>query len=102
MVRQHDRFSMDLVHSRPRRLRVSECARQLWETRGRRCQNLAIWASQRMLFDTTKTFCFFYIYFITKVLFCFGIGTEPIQLTEPLKNVQVSKALVVAAKNSRH
>ena len=50
--------------------------------------------SQRMLFDPTKTFCFFYIYFI---LCCFGIRTEEIQLTECLKNFQVSKALVVAA-----
>ena len=59
-------------------------------------QNLAIWASQRMLFDPTKTFCFFYI-FIAKVLCCFGIRTEEIQLTA-LKNFQVSKALVVAAE----
>ena len=54
-------------------------------------QNLAIWASQRMLFDPTKTFCFFYI-FIAKVLCCFGIRTEEIQLTT-LKNFQVSKVL---------
>ena len=88
MVLQHDRFSMDLVHSRPRCLRV-------WESLRRRCQNLA-W--QRMLFDPTKTFCFFCIYFIANVLFCFGIRTEQIQLTEPLKNFQVSKVIVVAAE----
>ena len=63
----------------------------------RSSQNLAIWASQHMLFDPTKTFCFFYIYFIAKVLCCFGIRTEEIQLTA-LKNFQVSKALVVAAE----
>ena len=79
-------------------IRVWECARKLWETLRRRSQNLAIWASQRMLFDPTKTFCFFYIYFIAKVLCCFGIRTEEIQLTEPLRNLQVSKALVVAAQ----
>ena len=54
-----------------------------------------------MLFDPTKTFCFFYIYFIAKVLCCFGIRAEKIQLTEPLKNFHVSKALVVAAKKYR-
>ena len=63
----------------------------------RSSQNLAIWASQRMLFVPTKTFCFFYIYFIAKVLCCFGIRTEEIQLTA-LKNFQGSKALVVAAE----
>ena len=63
----------------------------------RSSQNLAIWASQRMLFVPTKTFCFFYIYFIAKVLCCFGITTEEIQLTA-LKNFQGSKALVVAAE----
>ena len=72
-------------------------AHKLWETLRRSSQNLAIWASQRMLFDQTKTFCFFYIYFIAKVLCCFGIRTEEIQLTA-LKNFQVSKALVVAAE----
>ena len=84
-------------HSRPQCLRVWEYARKLWETLRRSSQNLAIWASQRMLFDPTKTFCFFYIYFIAKVLCCFGIRTEEIQLTA-LKNFQVSKALVVAAE----
>ena len=84
-------------HSRPQCLRVWECARKLWETLRRSSQNLAIWASQPMLFDPTKTFCFFYIYFIAKVLCCFGIRTEEIQLTA-LKNFQVSKALVVAAE----
>ena len=84
-------------HSRTQCLRVWECARKLWETLRRSSQNLAIWASQRMLFDPTKTFCFFYIYFIAKVLCCFGIRTEEIQLTA-LKNFQVSKALVVAAE----
>ena len=84
-------------HSRPQCLRAWECARKLWETLRRSSQNLAIWASQRMLFDPTKTFCFFYIYFIAKVLCCFGIRTEEIQLTA-LKNFQVSKALVVVAE----
>ena len=61
-------------------------------------QNLVIWASQRMLFDPTKTFCFSSdIYFIAKVLSCFGIRTEEIQLTA-LRNFQLSKAIVVAAK----
>ena len=68
-------------HSRPQCLRVWECARKLWETLRRCSQNLAIWASQRMLFDPTKTFCFFYIYFISRVLCCFGIRTAEIQLT---------------------
>ena len=54
--------------------------RPFWETLRGRSQNLAIWASQRMLFDPTKTFCFFYVYFIAKVLCCFGIRTEEIQL----------------------
>ena len=36
-------------------------------------------------------------YFIKKVLYCFGIRTEEIQLTA-LKNFQVPKALVVAAE----
>ena len=84
-------------HSRTQCLRVWECARKLWETLRRSSQNLAIWASQPMLFDPTKTFCFFYIYFIAKVLCCFGIRTEEIQLTA-LKNFQVSKALVVVAE----
>ena len=44
-----------------------------------------------------KAFCFFYILFIAKVLSCFAIRTEEIQLTA-LKNFQVSKALVVAAE----
>ena len=74
------------------------CARKLWETLRRRRQNLSIWASQRILFDPTKMFCFVYIYFIAKVLCYFGIRTEEIQLTEPLQNFQVSKALVVAAE----
>ena len=84
-------------HSRPQCLRIWEYARKLWETLRRSSQNLAIWASQHMLFDATKTFCFFYICFIAKVLCCFGIRTEEIQLTA-LKNFQVSKALVVAAE----
>ena len=87
-----------LLHSRPQCLRVWECARKLWEALRRSSQNLAIWASQRMLFDPTKTFSFFYVYFIAKVLCCFGIRTEEIQLTA-LKNFQASKALVVAAEN---
>ena len=52
-----------LYNTRPQCLqRVSECTRKLWETLRRSGQNLAIWASQRMLFDPTKTFCFFYTY----------------------------------------
>ena len=86
-----------LTHSQSQCLRVWEFARKLWETLRRSSQNLAIWASQRMLFDPTKTFCFFYICFIAKVLCCFGIRTEEIQLTA-LKNFQVSKALVVVAE----
>ena len=74
------------------------CASKPWETLRRRSQNLAIWASQRRLFDPTKTFCFFYIYFIANVLCCFAIRTAEIQLTEPLNNFQVSKALVVATE----
>ena len=81
-------------------LRVWECARKLWETLRRRSQNLAIWASQRMLFYPTKTLCFFYIYFIAEVLCCFVIRTGEIQFTEPLKNFQVSKAIVVAAEEN--
>ena len=69
----------------------------LWETLRRSRQNPTIWASQRMLFDLTKPFGFFYIYFIAKVLCCFSIKTEEIQLTA-LKNFQVSKALVVAGE----
>ena len=68
-------------------------ARKLWETLRRSSQNLAIWASQRMIFDPTKTFCFFYICFIAKVLCYFGITTEEVLLTA-LKNFQVSKAPV--------
>ena len=67
-----------LWHSRPQCLRVWECARKLWETLRRSSQNLAIWVSQRMLFYPTKTFCFFYIYFIVKVLCCFGIRAKEI------------------------
>ena len=84
-------------HSGPQYVRVWECARKLWESLRRSSQNLAFWVSQRMLFDPTKTFCFFYIYFIAKVLYCLAIRTEEIQLTA-LKNFQVSKALVVAAE----
>ena len=98
-MRAHSNLGTQLgnQHSRPQCLRVWECARKLWETLRRSSQNLAIWASQRMLFDPTKTFCFFYIYFIAEVLCSFVIRTGEIQLTEPLKNFQVSKALVVAA-----
>ena len=52
-----------------------------------------------MLFDPTKTFSFFHIYFIAKVLCCFGSRNEEIQLTA-LKNFQVSKTLVVAAEKN--
>ena len=38
-----------------------DSAIQLLNNRG-----LAIWASQRILFDPIKTFCLFYIYFITE------------------------------------
>ena len=86
-----------LIHG-PSAYGFGNCARKLWETMRRCRQNLAIWASQRMLFDPTKTFCFFHIYFIAKVLCCFGIRTEEIPLTEPLQNFQVSKALVVATE----
>ena len=92
-----NKMQRDSTHSRPQCLRVWECARKLWETLRRSSQSLAILASQRMLFDPTKTFCFFYIYFIAKVLCCFGIRTEGIQLTV-LKSFQVSKALLVAAE----
>ena len=54
-----------------------------------------------MLFDPTKTFSFFYVYFIAKVLCCLDIRTEQKQLTEPLKNFQVSKALMVASEKIR-
>ena len=40
-------------------------------------------STQRMLFDPTKTFCFFYIYFIAKILCCLGIRTEEIQFGYP-------------------
>ena len=61
-------FALTLTntHSRPQCLRFWECARKLWETLRRSSQNLAIWASQRMLFYPTKTFGFFFIHFITK------------------------------------
>ena len=72
-----------------------EYARKLWETLLRSSQTLGIWA--RILLDPTKTFCFFFIYFISKVQCCFGIRTEEIQFTA-LKNFQVSKALEVAAE----
>ena len=88
-----------LTHSQSQCLRVWECARKLWETLRRSSQNLAIWASERMLFDPTKTFYFSYIYFIAKLLYCLAIRTEEIQLTA-LKNFQVSKALVVAAEKT--
>ena len=94
-------MKLETFHSRPQCLRVWKCARKLWETLRRSSQNLAIWATRRILFDPTKTFCFFYIYFIAKVLCCFGIRTEEIQLMA-LKNFQVSKALVVAAKKIPH
>ena len=93
------RAMIGLLNSRAQCLRVWECARKLWETLRRSIQNLATWASQRMLFDPNKTFSFFYIYFIAKVLCCFGIRTEEIQLTA-LKYFQVSKTLVVAAEKN--
>ena len=54
-------------------------ARKVWETLRRSSQNMAIWASERMLFDPTKTCCVCYIYFIAKVLCCLAIRTEEIQ-----------------------
>jgi len=45
---------------------ASDSLRKLWETLRRRSQNLAILASQRMLFNPTKTFCFLYVYFTAK------------------------------------
>ena len=54
-------------------------ARKVWETLRRSSQNMAIWASERMLFDPTKTCCFCYIYFIANVLYCLAIRTEEIQ-----------------------
>ena len=87
-------------HSRPQCLRVWECARKLWETLRRSSQNLAIWASQHMLFDpiATQTFYLLLLYLRHReVLCCFGIKTEEIQLTA-VKNFQVSKAFVVAAE----
>ena len=84
-------------HSPPQCLPAWECARKLWETLRRIGQNLDIWASQRMLFDPTKTFCPFFYLLHREVLCCFGIRTEEIQLTVA-KDFQVSKALVVAAE----
>ena len=99
-MRAHSNLGTQLgtQHSRPQCLRVWECARKLWENLRLRSQNLAILASQRMLFDPTKMICFFYIYFIAEVLYCFVTRTGEIQLTEPLKNFEVSKAVVVAAE----
>ena len=59
---------VDKMHSRPQCLRVWKCARKLCETLRRSGQNLAIWASQRMLFDQPKRFAkrFAYICFIAK------------------------------------
>ena len=45
---------------------ASDSLRKLWETLRRRSQSLASWASQRMLFNPTKTFCFLYVYFTAK------------------------------------
>ena len=47
---------------------ASDSARKLWETLRRPSQNLPIWAAQHILFYPTKTFGFFYIYFIAKFL----------------------------------
>ena len=83
------------AHSRPQCLRVCECARKLWETLRRRRQNLAIWASQGMIFDPAKTFCFLST---SSRRSCAALVLEliKIQLTEPLKNFQVPKTLVRA------
>ena len=86
-----------LWHSRPQCLRVWECARKLWETLRRSSQNLAIWVSQRMLFYPTKTFCFFFIYFIAKVLCCFGIRAKEINGTlEEFSGIQGSCGTLAA------
>ena len=69
---------------------ASDSARKLRETLRQRSQNLAIWASQRMLFYPTKTFGFFYNLFHLEISCSFGIWTEE---TEPLKNFQIHKAL---------
>ena len=45
---------------------ASDSAHKLWETLRRRSQDLAIWAAQPTLFYPTKTFGFFYIYYIAK------------------------------------
>ena len=99
-ISQNILYDPDLVHSLPQCLRVWEVRVSSGNSAHRSSQNLAIWASQHMLFDPTKTFCFFYIYFIAKVLCCFSIRTEEIQLMA-LRNIQVSKALVVAVKRSQ-
>ena len=71
--------------------------RKLWETLRRSSQNLAICASQRMLFDPTKTPLSASFTSTSSRKSCFGNRTEEIQLTA-LKNFQVSEALVVAAE----
>ena len=66
-------LSEERLHSQPQFLRVWERACKLWETLRRRSQNLAIWASKRMLFSPTKPFRFFYMFFIAKDLCSYGI-----------------------------
>ena len=53
LTHAHTKCPPVVVHSRPQCLRVWECARKLWETLRRSSQNLAIWASQRMLLENT-------------------------------------------------
>ena len=53
---------LQTAHSRPQCLRVWKCARKLWETLRRSSQNLAIWVSQRMLFDPTQTVCLYLLH----------------------------------------
>ena len=72
-------------------------AGKIWETLRRSSQNLADFGLTAHALWSNPKYCFFYIYSIAKVLCCFGIRTEEIQLTA-LKNFQGSKALVVAAE----
>ena len=65
---------------------ASESSRKLWETLRRRSQNLAIWA-----FNSTKTFCFFYIYVIARF-------RAPSELELKKRSLQVPNALEVVAE----
>ena len=70
---------------------ASDSSRKLWETVRRRSQDLAIWALQRMLFNSTKTFCFFYIYVIARF-------RAPSELELKKRSLQVPNALEVVAE----